>query len=83
MQPRHYQALKALSQCTFYPGGFDKRFVRDLSVLSEYAMLTARQEEWIEKMLYRYRRQLGRKLAGLSIRGGNGEQLIDGDFHAL
>lgn len=60
MEPRHYEAIKMLKCCRFLPGSWDKRFVNDMSYLSEYAMLTAKQEEWTEKMLYRYRRQLAR-----------------------
>jgi hypothetical protein len=60
MQPRHYEAIHKLERCRFLPGSWDKRFVNGMVYLSEYAMLTAKQEEWIDKMLYRYRKQLAR-----------------------
>lgn len=60
MTPRHYEALQALKQCTFLPGSFDKRFVRDLSALPADAELTERQAANVERLAYRYRRQIGR-----------------------
>lgn len=61
MTARHYEALQALKLCTFYPGSWTKRFVRDLSALPQDAELTERQAEWVEKVAYRYRRQIGRR----------------------
>lgn len=60
MHSDHYQALKALSRCTFYPGSWDKRFVRDMAALGPYDLLTPKQEQNIERLTYCYRKQLGR-----------------------
>lgn len=67
MQPKHQEAIKALNRCRFMPGSWDKRFVRDMAYLSDYAMLTAKQEEWIDRLLYRYRKQLARIEAGTQL----------------
>lgn len=67
MQPKHQEAIKALNRCRFMPGSWDKRFVRDMAYLSDYAMLTAKQEEWIDRLLYRYRKQLARIEAGAQL----------------
>jgi hypothetical protein len=58
MDPLHYQALQCLRLCTFGVGSWDKRFVRDVSTLGEYDLLTPRQEESVERLAYRYRKQL-------------------------
>lgn len=62
MEPRHYEALQKLNQCVFYPGSFDKRFVRAMAALGPYDLLSERQAEWVERLAYRYRKQMSRKL---------------------
>ena len=64
MTARHYEALQALKQCTFLPGSYDKRFVRNLSALPQERELTERQAANVERMAYRYRRQIGRLIFG-------------------
>lgn len=53
MTARHYEALQALKQCTFLPGSWDKRFVRNLSALPQDAALTERQAANVERLAYR------------------------------
>lgn len=60
MTPRHYESLQALKQCTFLPGSFDKRFVRDLSALPQDTELTEKQAANVERLAHRYRKQIGR-----------------------
>ena len=48
--------LLALYKCTFLPGSWDKRFVHGLVNAAE---ITDKQAEWIDKLTYKYRRQLG------------------------
>lgn len=60
MLDMHYRCLQALKRCTFYPGSFDKRFVRDVSSLGEYDLLTIKQIEQVERLAFRYRKQLSK-----------------------
>lgn len=60
MEPRHYQAIQKLARCRFLPGSFDKCFVRSMAMLGPYDLLSERQAEWVERMAYRYRRQMAR-----------------------
>ena len=55
--PEHREKLERLSRCSFLPGSWDKRFVRD--VLGSEA-ITARQAETIDRLYHRYRRQTQR-----------------------
>ena len=47
--------LAALARCTFLPGSFDKRFVRDISGVTA---LTEKQRALFHKTFYRYRLQM-------------------------
>lgn len=59
MTPIQIKALSLLSGCTFLPGSFDKRFVRDLSSLpdKEAKELTDKQKRYLWKLVYKYRKQ--------------------------
>ena len=59
MTDEHYQLLQRLVDCTFLPGSWEKRFVRDLSAETKDYELTAKQLAQVERLHYRYRRQLG------------------------
>lgn len=49
----------ALEKCSFLPGSFDKRFSRDIaSAVRANASLTPRQVETINRLAYKYRRQM-------------------------
>ncbi len=59
MTPAYYGTIQALAKrVTFLPGSFDKRFARDLAGLGEYDLLTPKQQAQVERMAYRYRKQL-------------------------
>lgn len=61
MMPYHFSTIRALNMgVTYLPGSWDKRFARDLQGLGEYDLLTPRQIEQLERMAFRYRKQLGR-----------------------
>lgn len=58
MNPLHYEAIRRLARCTFRVASWDKRFVRDMARLGEYDLLTPKQVANVERLTYRYRRQL-------------------------
>lgn len=59
MYPAYYRTIQALHhRVTFLPGSWDKRFARDMASLGEYDLLTERQQEQVERMAHRYRKQL-------------------------
>jgi len=45
----------ALAQVRYLPGSFDKRLGQGLYKLPE---LTAKQDEWMYRLLYKYRKQM-------------------------
>lgn len=55
LSPLERSMLAALARCTFLPGSFEKRFVRDISGVTA---LTERQRALFHKIFYRYRRQM-------------------------
>lgn len=51
-----------LSRCTFLPGSYDKRFVRDMHAIAENKPeqeLTEKQDAYLRTLMHRYRRQIG------------------------
>jgi hypothetical protein len=46
-------------RCTFYPGSWDKRFVRDMARLGAYDTLSEKQSTCLEKLAWKYRGQRG------------------------
>lgn len=46
-----------LYNCTMLPGSWDKRFIRNVVDRPE---LTETQNEWIFRLLYKYRKQCGK-----------------------
>jgi hypothetical protein len=59
MHSDYYETLQALAKCRYQVGSYDKRFVHDLASLGPYDMLTLKQQNNIERLAFRYRRQLG------------------------
>lgn len=53
LSPLERSMLAALASCTFLPGSFDKRFVRDISGVTA---LTEKQRALFYKTFFRYRR---------------------------
>lgn len=54
--------LRQLAGCTFLPGSYDKRFVRDLNArlaANPESELTEKQAAFLRKTAYRYRKQRG------------------------
>lgn len=52
--------LTILRGCTFLPGSYDKRFVRNISALPDDCELTENQAMLIPVLFHRYRRQHGK-----------------------
>lgn len=51
--------IEELSHCSFYPGSYDKRFVRDLASQPRDKELTEKQAAFLERIAWRYRKQRG------------------------
>lgn len=51
--------FRALARCTFLPGHPDKRFVHAFAYATEETGLTPKQEDYLDRLSHRYRRQLG------------------------
>jgi hypothetical protein len=59
--PEQKRMIEALSGCRFGVGSFDKRFVRDMAFVLAHkpeTELTLRQEWFLRRTFWRYRRQL-------------------------
>lgn len=52
--------IEHLNRCTFLPGSWDKRFARGLDGAEE---ITERQAVCLDKMVHRYRKQIGADLS--------------------
>jgi hypothetical protein len=55
--------LHRLSRCTFLPGSWEKRFVRNLhfTARSKKPTISPKQREWLVEIAYRYRNQIERQ----------------------
>src|SRR5690554_5643285 len=54
--------IEALSRCVYQPGSYDKRFVADMFArtrIAPDAELSPRQDWFLRRTFYRYRRQTG------------------------
>lgn len=59
MTPEQSRKLKMLSDCTFQPGSWPKRFVRMLQSQDfANADMTPKQAYWIDRLYYMYRGQI-------------------------
>ncbi len=68
--------LLGLSQCTFRPGSWEKRFVRNLHQRSKSKdpTITEKQREWLVEIAHRYRNQIDRQTPLSPVgRGAGGE----------
>ncbi len=54
------EMINELSACTFLPGSYQKRFVRDLSTKPDDYELSEKQTAFLEKLHYMYRKQIGK-----------------------
>lgn len=50
--------IQALYHCTFLPGSFQKRFVRDMSAKTITDELTEKQAVYLDKLYWMYREQI-------------------------
>lgn len=61
MTPEQINISKGLGTVTTLSGGFDKRFMSNISAIAENTPdkeITDKQNEWMYRLLYKYRRQL-------------------------
>lgn len=58
MSEEDYRNLKRLSRCTFLPGSYEKRFVRNMLSVSQETVLTSKQKDYLNHLVHRYRKQL-------------------------
>lgn len=58
MTPRQKAIIRDLSRCTFLPGSFEKRFVRDMATKPDDYELSEKQAAFLDKTHHRYREQI-------------------------
>jgi len=61
MTPEQIEIGKALGGLSFLPGSWDKRMARSLECMAwmdNQIDLTEKQNEWMFRLLYKYRKQL-------------------------
>lgn len=61
MTTEQHQLIARLAKCSFLPGSFEKRFIRDLSQKTPDYELGSKQAVYLEAMAHRYRKQLKSK----------------------
>jgi hypothetical protein len=64
MTPVQIDTAKKLGTCRFLPGSFDKRFARDMESIAKNKPeheLTEKQSAYLEKLAYKFRRQIAGK----------------------
>ncbi len=57
MTTEQIEIINALTQVTMLPGSWDKRFVSKIVHTPTDKTLTESQNEWLYRLLYKYRRQ--------------------------
>lgn len=58
MKPEAYASIQALNRCTFLPASYVKRFVRDMAAKGPDDTLTEKQEAFLKKVTWNYRKQI-------------------------
>ena len=58
MDDERLKKIKYLANCSFLPGSYAKRFVRDMSTRPVDYTPTIRQALFIDKLYYQYRKQI-------------------------
>jgi len=58
MTPQQVEICRGLGNVSYFPGSWDKRMGTSLSLMSDDQDLTAKQIEWMYRLLYKYRKQL-------------------------
>jgi hypothetical protein len=59
MTDQQQRWIEELSHCSFYPGSWDKRFVRDLATFPPEQELSEKQAAALARVAWRYRKQRG------------------------
>jgi hypothetical protein len=59
MTPDQREMVTLLNSCTFLPGSYDKKFVRDMGHIPDDQALTARQDRFLQTIFHRFRKQIG------------------------
>lgn len=50
--------IEALNQCSFLPGSYQKRFVRDMGMRPMDYELSEKQTAYLDKLYWQYRKQI-------------------------
>lgn len=59
MNDEQMHMVKALRKCQFMPGSFEKRFVADMTYHDIAKSLSPRQDWFLRRTYWRYRKQIG------------------------
>lgn len=58
MTDEHYRLIQSLTRVTVLPGSWDKRFIGNMAAKGPDSLLSVHQAEWVERLAWKYRRQL-------------------------
>lgn len=58
MTSRQKAIIRDLNRCTFLPGSYEKRFVRDMATKPDDYELSEKQAAFLDKVHHRYREQI-------------------------
>lgn len=61
------QLIQALTRCSMLPGTFDKRFAHDLAEKPANYALSDRQDEFVRRLAYKYRKQIAAQNPNLAV----------------
>lgn len=64
MTPEVIAAIEALQKVTFLPGSKAKRFVRDMTTRTREYALSAKQEAYLKRLVWMFRKQIKRYMPG-------------------
>ena len=69
MNEQQRKKVNELNRCTFLPGSYAKRFVRDMHSTPDDQELTVKQAYYLDKLYYNYRGQITRNVMNRLGRG--------------
>lgn len=58
MEKEHYDICRELEKVSCLPGTWDKRFIQSVIFGLPEDDLTEKQQEWIYRLVYKYRKQI-------------------------
>lgn len=58
MTDAQHQLIQALSRCSMQPGTWDKTFTHDMAQKPRTYDLSPRQDEFVRRLAYKYRKQI-------------------------